>query len=107
MARRYPQSRVDQIREAYEEWAKTKYVEGSPTVTELAASLGISKPTLYSLKARGWSYENGHRPQGDRARLAKAEADIVALRRLVEELTEQLDMIHSAFRLVERPNGTE
>jgi transposase-like protein len=100
MARRYPQARLAEIRAAYEKWEQTKYEEGSPTAAELAASLGISKPTLYDLKNRGWTYDNasGNRPTGDRARIARLEAAVEHLRRENENLFEALQELAEEVR---------
>lgn len=104
--RRIPQTRIDEIRDAYLEWEQGRYELGNMTVDELAAKLGISKPTLYKLRRQGWTYRDV-RPVGDRARLAQVEADLHALN---QKLYDNALRISELERIVERlvgfhPNG--
>lgn len=77
---RLSQERIEQIRDAYNEWAKTIYNPDSLTVDEFAETQGLSKAWLYQLRRMGWDRSNAARPGGQAAQLRSLEEQVNEMR---------------------------
>lgn len=113
MSRRLPQWKVDEIRDAYNAWASTMYQAGSETIDQLAARVGVSKPTIYDLKRQGWD-TNAPRRAGGRAAVAALEVSssehqqkIAQLQLECSELKRRVEDLEQAIHALGRPAANE
>lgn len=114
MPRRLPQWKVDEIRDAYNAWASTMYQAGSETIDQLAARVGVSKPTIYDLKRQGWDTNGPRRAGGQRAAVAALEVSssehqqkIAQLQLENSELKRRVEDLEQAVHALGRPATNE